>query len=78
MIKINAYQVEIPMASGADPINQDYLWRYVAYGAAIDLLNDYREFEVANQLYPKFMDYKAKVYARTYQQQQNQRSIPSF
>ena len=77
-IKIDAYQVEFPLQKGESNIDSDYLWRYIAYGAALDILNDYREFEVAAQLMSKFLDYKAKVYARTYQQQQNQRSIPSF
>jgi hypothetical protein len=77
-IKINAYQVEIEMATEESPISSDYLWRYIAYGAAIDLLNDYREFDVAEMIRPRFEFYRSKVWARTMQQQQNQRSIPSF
>ena len=59
-------------------INQDYLWRYIAYGAARDLLNDYGETDKATLIAPVFNDYRSKVYARTYQQQQNQRSTPRF
>ena len=59
-------------------INADYLWRYIAYGAARDLLLDYGEVDKANGLYPAFNDYRSKVYARTYQQQMNQRSTPRF
>jgi hypothetical protein len=59
-------------------IDQDYLWRYIAYGAARDLLNDYGETDKAMLIAPVFNDYRSKVYARTYQQQQNQRSTPRF
>lgn len=76
-MKINAYQVEVPMLLD-DPIQNDYLWRYIAYGAARDLLNDYREFDVVAQNAPAFNDYRSKVYARTYQQQMNQRATPRF
>lgn len=76
-IKINAYQVEMPMLAG-DPIKSDYLWRYIAYGAARDLMNDYREYEENQKNAPAFSDYKNKVYARTYQQQMNQRTTPRF
>lgn len=76
-IKIEAYQVEVPMLGG-DPIKSDYLWRYIAYGAARDLMNDYREYEENQKNAPAFADYKAKVYARTYQQQMNQRTTPRF
>lgn len=76
-IKINAYQVEVPMV-GNDPIQSDYLWRYIAYGAARDLLNDYGEIDKAMSIAAAFNDYRSKVYARTYQQQMNQRSTPRF
>jgi len=76
-MKINAYQVEIPMLLD-DPIQSDYLWRYIAYGAARDLLNDYGEIDKSNLIAPAFNDYRSKVYARTYQQQMNQRSTPRF
>lgn len=77
LIKINAYQVEIPMLID-EPIENDYLWRYIAYGAARDLLNDYGELDQSNKIAPAFNDYRSKVYARTYQQQMNQRSTPRF
>ena len=77
-IKINAYQVEIPMDQLDSTINQDYLWRYVAYGAARDLLNDYGETDKATLIASAFNDYRSKVYARTYQQQMTQRSTPRF
>ncbi len=60
------------------PIANDYLWRYIAYGASKDLLNDYGETDKVRSIMPAFIDYKAKVYARTMQQQMNQRSLPRF
>jgi len=77
-IKINAYQVEFPLDQMDSVINQDYLWRYIAYGASRDLLNDYGETDKAMMIAPVFNDYRSKVYARTYQQQMSQRSTPRF
>jgi hypothetical protein len=77
-IKINAYQYELLMTDNESPIKNDYLWRYIVYGASRDLFNDYGETDKANSIAPAFNDYRSKVYARTYQQQMNQRSTPSF
>lgn len=77
-IKINAYQVEEPMPQVNSAIQSDYLWRYIAYGAARDLLNDYGETDKVMAIAPAFNDYRSKVYARTYQQQMTQRSTPRF
>lgn len=77
-IKIDAYQVEMPMSQLNSPIQSDYLWRYIAYGAARDLLNDYGEIEKSMAIAPAFNDYRSKVYARTYQQQMTQRPTPRF
>ncbi len=76
-IKINAYQIDVPLLA-ADTLENDYIWRYVAYGASRDLLNDYGETDKAMSIAPAFNDYRSKVYARTYQQQMNQRSTPRF
>lgn len=77
LIKMNAYQVELPLVAN-DALQSDYIWRYVAYGAARDLFNDYGENDKALSIAPAFNDYRSKVYARTYQQQQNQRALPRF
>ncbi|TAK83874.1 MAG: hypothetical protein EPO09_21155 [Aquabacterium sp.] len=76
-IKISAYQVEQEMIGGQN-INQDYLWRYVCYGAARDIFADYGELDQWANYEPAFRRYKALVYARTYQQNMNQRSLPRF
>ena len=77
VVKIQAYAVELEMPMGGN-ISHDYLWRYISYGAAIDILRDYGEHELADRIRPQFVDYRSKVYARTYQQQMNQRSLPRF
>lgn len=76
-IKINAYQNEIEMTNGSN-INQDYLWRYVCYGASRDIFSDYGEMDLWERYAPAFVRYKAIVYGRTYQQNMNQRALPRF
>lgn len=79
LIKINAYQIDLPLPlEGDNELENEYIWRYIAYGAARDLLNDYGEVDKANLIAPAFNDYRSKVYARTYQQQMTQRSTPRF
>lgn len=79
-VKINAYQVSMELGTSeeTDNISADYLWRYVAYGAARDLFSDYGELELWERYAPVFERYKKIVYARTYQQNMNQRSLPRF
>lgn len=77
LVKINAYQVEVEMPLGTN-IAQDYLWRYVTYGASRDIFSDYGELDLWERYNPAFVRYKALVYARTYQQNMNQRATPRF
>lgn len=77
LIKIAAYQVEIQV----DPdglLNQDYLYRYVAYGTALDIFSDFGEMDKWREVFPAFQRYRALVYSRTYSQYQNQRPSPEF
>ncbi len=75
-IKIAAYQVEIQITNGV--LDQDYLYRYICYGAALDIFSDYGEMDKWNQIYPAYQRYRALVYARTNCQYQNQRPSPEF
>ncbi len=77
-IKIQAYQVSYELTSTSSTISADYLWRYIAYGAAYDLLSDYGETEEKQKVWDSFVRYKALVQARTYSQNMNQRSLPRF
>ncbi len=76
-IKIAAYQVEV--AIGPDGLlDQDYLYRYLAYGASLDIFSDYGEMDRYAEIFPVFKRYRSLVYARTYSQYQNQRPSPEF
>jgi len=77
-IKIANYTINPAINNVGGEIAQDYWFRYIAYGAAIDLLNDYNELDRANNLMGAFNRYKNLVQARTYTQNTEQRAAPSF
>lgn len=76
-IKISAYQEEIEFTNDATT-SQDFMFRYLAYGAALDIFSDYGELDRWNEIFPVFKRYRALVYSRTYSQYQNQRPSPEF
>lgn len=76
LIKIAAYQVELQIQN--DVLNQDYVYRYICYGAALDIFSDFGEMDKWNEIFPAFKRYRALVYSRTYSQYQNQRPSPEF
>lgn len=76
LIKIAAYQVEIQITNGV--LNQDYLYRYICYGAALDIFSDFGEMDKWREIFPAYQRYRALVYSRTYSQYQNQRPSPEF
>lgn len=76
-IKIQAYKEEIQFDSQGS-LNADYLFRYLAYGASLDIFSDYGEMDRWNEIFPVFKRYRALVYSRTYSQYQNQRPSPEF
>lgn len=77
-VKIQAYKVEPVLTGVTDTIENDYFWRYVAYGAALDIFSDYGEMDKYETTYKAFMRYKSMVYARTNAQLMNQRTYPTF
>lgn len=77
-IKIAAYKVEAEVDTSGIDLEDDYFWRYVAYGAALDIFSDYGEMDKYQQYYPVFVRYRGLVYARTNQQLQTQRTFPQF
>lgn len=77
-VKIQAYKIEAELSSTSAEIDNSYFWRYVAYGAALDIFNDYGEDDKSQRIMPAFMRYKSIVYARTNQQLMSQRSYPTF
>lgn len=76
LIKMAAYQVEIQITDGV--LNQDYLYRYICYGTALDIFSDFGEMDKWREVFPAFQRYRALVYSRTYSQYQNQRPSPEF
>lgn len=76
-IKIQAYHEEIEWTANGS-INADYLFRYLAYGASLDIFSDYGEMDKWRDIFPVFQRYRALVYSRTYCQYQNQRPSPEF
>lgn len=77
-IKISAYKVEPTMDTSDELLQNDYFWRYAAYGASLDIFSDYGEIDNYNKYYPIFMRYKSLVYSRTNQQMMSQRAYPTF
>lgn len=77
-IKIQANQVEAVLASPSSQVTNSYFWRYVAYGASLDIFSDYGEMDKFAQTMPAFQRYRSMVYARTNAQYQNQRPYPTF
>jgi len=77
-IKLEAYSIEPKLANAGTAIENPYFWRYVAYGASLDLFSDYGEMDEYAKYYPAFMRYKGLVNLRTNQQLMSQRSTPTF
>lgn len=76
-IKIAAYQVEFEVNENS-VLEADYLYRYLVYGAALDIFSDFGEMDKYRDIFPVYTRYRALVYARTNCQYQNQRPSPEF
>ncbi len=76
-IKIQAYKEEVQFTAEGS-LEADYLFRYLAYGASLDIFSDYGEMDKWAQIYPVYQRYRALVYARTNCQYQSQRPNPEF
>lgn len=76
-IKIQAYSQEVIVESDNSQF-QNYLYRYAAYGAALDIFSDYGETDKWRDIYPMFQRYRGFVYARTNQQYMTTRTPPEF
>ena len=76
-IKIQAFHDELEINAQGN-ISADYLFRYVCYGAALDIFSDYGEMDKWRDIYPVYQRYRGFVYSRTASQYQNQRPSPQF
>lgn len=77
LIKIAAYQVEVQLIN-SNLMTDDYMYRYICYGTALDIFSDYGEMDRWRDVFPAFTRYRALVYGRTNCQYQNQRPAPEF
>ena len=85
-IRIAAYKIDYSFAGGSNSnagsilanVPAAYLTRYLAYGAALDILSDYGEMDKYNEVFQVYRRYRGQVLARTWDQLQSQRTSPDF
>lgn len=77
-VKIAAYRLMADLDTESENIEFDYLFRYIACGASLDIFTDYGELDMYEKYYGIFMRYKSLVIARTNKQLSSQRSVPNF
>lgn len=76
-VKIQAYRMELECTLGQD-IPYAFLFRYIAYGASLDIFSDYGEMDKYNDIFPVYRRYRAMVQGRTWNQFITQRTFPQF
>jgi len=77
-ITMVGYKNNGPLTSTTDDLFKDYIWRYVAYGAAIDWLSDHGQIDQVGNIMPLYERYRDLVLSRTAEQLINTRPLPSF
>lgn len=91
-VRISAYKIDFSFSDGTNTnagsnmaglgINlqtpRAYLNRYIAYGAALDILSDYGEMDKYNEVFQVYRRYRCQVLARTWDQLASQRTDPDF
>lgn len=91
-VRIAAYKIDYSFAGGTifnaasilDTTGQSYdtprayLARYLAYGAALDILSDFGEMDKYNEVFQVYRRYRGQVLARTWDQLSSQRTGPDF
>lgn len=85
-VRISAYKIDYSFAGGTNSnsssiltnVPRAYLTRYIAYGASLDILSDYRETDIYNEVFQVYRRYRGQVLARTWNQLSSQRTGPEF
>lgn len=86
-IRISAYKIDYSFSGGTNTTTENsilsnvpnaYLTRYLAYGAALDILSDYGEMDKYNEVFQVYKRYRGQVLARTWNQLSSQRTNPDF
>lgn len=78
LVKIKAYKQLQALATTSTQLPNPYLFRYIAYGAALDVFSDFGEMDKFQATFPVFQRYRSLVTGRTNQQLVNQRSTPRY
>lgn len=86
-VRIAAYKIDYSFSGGTDSTPENsiltnvpnaYLSRYIAYGAALDILSDFGEMDKYNEVFQVYRRYRGQVLARTWDQYNSQRTNPDF
>lgn len=85
-VRIAAYKIDYSFAGGTNTnagsvlanVPNAYLTRYLAYGAALDILSDFGEMDKYNEVFQVYRRYRGQVLARTWDQLSSQRTGPDF
>lgn len=85
-VRISAYKIDYSFADGSNTnqgsiltnVPNAYLTRYLAYGAALDILSDFGEMDKYNEVFQVYRRYRGQVLARTWDQLSSQRTAPDF
>jgi len=86
-VRISAFKIDYSFAGGTNSTPENsilsnvpnaYLTRYLAYGAALDILSDYGEMDKYNEVFQVYRRYRGQVLARTWDQFTKQRTAPDF
>ena len=76
-IRIKAYR-ELTVSNQNDDIDQDYWFRYIAYGASLDYLSDFGNVEEYQKIFPAYDRYRKLVAMRRAKQETTQRARPAL
>lgn len=76
-MKFQVYNEEY-IITNTDSLFRNYMFRYVAYGAALDIFSDYGEMDKWRDIFPAFNRYRALVTSRTWSEYQTVRTQPEF
>ncbi len=77
-IKLKGYKDLPEVNDGSSELQQSYWLRYIAYGAALDYLADFSDFETYEKVFPVYQRYRSLVLTRTAVQQLTQRPLPAL
>ena len=86
-VRIQAKQIKVYFNQGGNiptpnegksTVMPAYLTRYLAYGAALDILADYGEMDKYNEVFAVYRRYRGQVLARTWDQLNSERTGPDF